>query len=196
MQIARNGGEIEAVARRQRQHDRVLGGRRLQLEVELEAEALAQREAPGAIDPAAERRVDDELHPAALVEEALEHDGRLRRHGAERGLGGAEVLDELASRRRAPTPRVCKRLGRRRRSSRNRDTACESSSVRPGASPSQNGIVGAWPCASSTRTRPASTRRILYDVLPSWNTSPARLSTAKSSLTVPTFWPAGSSTTS
>ena len=68
-------------------------------------------------------------------------------------------------------------------SSRSRDTASESSSVRPGASPSQNGMVGGWPCASSTRTRPASTRRIRYDVLPSWKMSPARLSIAKSSLT-------------
>jgi hypothetical protein len=80
--------------------------------------------------------------------------------------------------------------------SRSRDTACDSSAVRAGASPSQNGIVGAAPFASSTRTRPASTRRMRYDVLPSWKMSPARLSTAKSSLTVPTIWPAGSSTTS
>src|SRR6185503_19266919 len=58
--------------------------------------------------------------------------------------------------------------------------------LRAGASPSQKGIDGGMPSASSTRTRPASTRRMRYEVLPSWNTSPARLSTAKSSLTVPT----------
>ena len=58
--------------------------------------------------------------------------------------------------------------------------------LRPGASPSQNGIDGGWPCASSTRTVPRSTRKIRYEVLPSWNTSPCRLSTAKSSFTVPT----------
>ena len=67
-----------------------------------------------------------------------------------------------------------------------RETAADSSSVRPGASPSQNGMDGGCPCASSTRTVPRSTRKIRYDVLPSWKISPCRLSTAKSSLTVPT----------
>ena len=38
------------------------------------------------------------------------------------------------------------------------DTAAESSQVRPGASPSQNGMVGGWPLASSTRMAPRSTR--------------------------------------
>ena len=41
-----------------------------------------------------------------------------------------------------------------------RETARDSSLVRAGASPSQNGMVGGWPFASSTRTRPASTRRM------------------------------------
>ena len=72
---------------------------------------------------------------------------------------------------------------------------CESSSVRPGASPFQNGIVGGAPCASSTRTRPGSTRRMRHEVVPSRNTSPARLSTAKSSSSVPTVVPSGSATT-
>ena len=40
-------------------------------------------------------------------------------------------------------------------SDRNRDTACDSSFERPGASPSQNGMLGGWPSASSTRTRAA-----------------------------------------
>ncbi len=31
-----------------------------------------------------------------------------------------------------------------------RPTDADSSSLRPGASPSQNGIVGGWPCASAT----------------------------------------------
>jgi hypothetical protein len=47
-----------------------------QLEVEALAELLAQREAPGAVDAAAEGRVQHELHAARLVEEALERDGR------------------------------------------------------------------------------------------------------------------------
>ena len=87
--------EREAVGDAERQHDGVLGGGGLQLEVELAAEALAQREAPGAVEPAAVRRVQHQLHAAALVEEALEHQRLLRRHHAERALGGGEVLDRL-----------------------------------------------------------------------------------------------------
>ena len=37
-------------------------------------------------------------------------------------------------------------------SARSRETDAESSSVRAGASPSQNGMLGGWPLASSTRT--------------------------------------------
>ncbi len=69
---------------------------------------------------------------------------------------------------------------------RKRATDADSSLVRAGASPSQNGMDGGWPWASSTRTMPLSTRRIRYEAFPNWNTSPCRLSTAKSSLTVPT----------
>src|SRR5262249_42510881 len=75
--------------------------RRLQLEVEGAAEALAQAQAPGAVDAAAEGRMDDELHAAGLVEEALEHQRLLRRQCAERGARGGEVLDELRRRARA-----------------------------------------------------------------------------------------------
>ena len=57
----------------ERQHDGVFGGRGLQLEVERAAEFLAQREAEGAIDARAVRRVDDELLAAGFIEEALEH---------------------------------------------------------------------------------------------------------------------------
>ena len=68
-------------------------------------------------------------------------------------------------------------------SSRSRDTANDSSSVRPGASPSQNGMVRRLALRVLDAHPPASTRRIRYDVLPSWKMSPARLSIAKSSLT-------------
>ena len=46
------------------------------------------------------------------------------------------------------------------RSARKLETSSESSMVRAGASPSQNGMVGGWPLASATRTCPDSTRRI------------------------------------
>ena len=73
----------------------------------------------------------------------------------------------------------------------------ESSSVRAGASPRQKGTLGGAPCASSTSTRPdlPSTRRMRHEVLPSNMMSPALLSTAKSSSSVPTTIPSGSATT-
>jgi hypothetical protein len=75
------------------------------------------------------------------------------------------------------------------------ETSAESSRVRPGASPSQNGTDGGAPRASVTRTTPDSTRRMRQDVLPSRKTSPAMLSTAQSSFTVPMKVSSGSSTT-
>ncbi len=58
--------------RPERQHDGLFVGRGLQLEAEPDAEALAQGQAERAVDAAAKRRVHDELHAAALVEESLE----------------------------------------------------------------------------------------------------------------------------
>ncbi len=78
---------------------------------------------------------------------------------------------------------------------RNCETARDSSGLRSGASPSQNGMLGGWPRASSTRTRPDSMRRMRHDVLPSWKMSPGMLSMAKSSFTVPTKVPSGSRST-
>ena len=99
VQVARDLVERKAVAGRQRQHDRVLGRRGLQLEVEVAAEALAQRQAPGAVDAAAERRMDHQLHAARLVEEALDDD-RARCVGSAPSAASArrEVVDELARR--------------------------------------------------------------------------------------------------
>ena len=74
-------------------------------------------------------------------------------------------------------------------------TARDSSSLRAGASPSQKGIDGGAPLASATRTTPVVTCRICHDALPSWKMSPALLSIAKSSLSVPTNVSSGSSTT-
>ena len=192
--------ERERVLLAQRDHDSVVGGRRLQLEVEGPAEALAQRQSPGAIDARAERRVDHELHAAAFVEEALRHDARGRRHRAQRGAPGLHVLHRLlrAAAIQAALRRSAIRgaLSRDAQSPRAAPTLpATARRVRPGASPRQNGIAGAAPCASSTRTRPGSTRRIRHEVVPSRKTSPAMLSTAKSSSTVPTVVPSGSATT-
>ena len=75
---------------------------------------------------------------------------------------------------------------------RSRETSSDSSFVRPGASPNQNGSVGGCPFASATRTCPDSTLTIRYDVLPSRKMSPGELSIAKSSLSVPTNVSVGS----
>ena len=53
MEVARNFGQLKAVRRRQRKDDAVLCRRRLQLEIEFAAEALAQSQAPCAIDATA-----------------------------------------------------------------------------------------------------------------------------------------------
>ena len=206
MQVARDVVERKTVARRQRQDDRILGRRRLQLEIERAAESLAQREAPRAIDAAAERRMDDELHAARLVEEALHRELVLASAARRARLSRRRDIRRSGARRlrRRPRSRISHAVVSVRPSSRcarnllaqSRHGECDSSSLRPGASPSQNGIVGGAPCASSTRTRPRSTRRMRYDMLPSWKMSPAMLSTAKSSLTVPTIVACGSSTTS
>ena len=50
--------------RSEREQDGVFRRGGLQLEIELTAEALAQRQPPRLVDPASERRVDDELHAA------------------------------------------------------------------------------------------------------------------------------------
>src|SRR5439155_26473314 len=71
------GGDVfqwERMLGTQRQQHGIVARRRLELEIEVQAELLAQPEAEGPVDPRAERGVDDELHAAALVEEALEHD--------------------------------------------------------------------------------------------------------------------------
>ena len=55
----------------QREHDPVVGGCGLQLEIESAAEAFAKRQSPGFVDPGPERRVDHQLHASGFVEEAL-----------------------------------------------------------------------------------------------------------------------------
>ena len=170
MQIAGRLDQFETVRGRQRQHDVVLGRGGLQFEIELATETLAQRKAPGPVEAAAIGRMDDELHAAGFVEEALEHDRVLGRQAAERRVRSARYSASCSAAGRA-TPRVAfepindpldvgAARSRAATSARSRETESDNSSLRPGASPSQKGIVGAMPCASSTRTRPRSTRRM------------------------------------
>ena len=112
LQVLEDILEREAVLRSQRQDDGVFGCRRLQLEVEAAAEALAQREAPGPVDPAAERRVQDQLHPARLVEEPLQDQAFLRGDRAENDAGRAQILDDRARARFVHADRVDQPLDR------------------------------------------------------------------------------------
>jgi len=64
MQVPEHVGQRERMLRAERQQQRVIGRRRLKLEVELPAESLPQRESPGLVDAAAEWRMQHELHPA------------------------------------------------------------------------------------------------------------------------------------
>ena len=95
MEIARDIGKLEAMSRGQRQHDVVLSGCRLELEVELATEALAQRQPPSPIDAAAIGRVDHELHSTRLIEEAFEDEGILRWQATESAVRGAQIVDQL-----------------------------------------------------------------------------------------------------
>ena len=62
----------------ERDHDGIVGSSSLQLKVEAAAETLTQSESPRAIDAIAEGGMQDELHPAGLIEESLHHERLLR----------------------------------------------------------------------------------------------------------------------
>ena len=98
VQIAEHVRERERMLWSERQQQRVLGSRRLQLEVELTAESLSQRQAPGLVDSAPERRMEDELHPAGFIEEPFEHERFLRGDDAQRLTTFAEIVDDLLRR--------------------------------------------------------------------------------------------------
>jgi hypothetical protein len=87
--------EREALPRTEGEHDGVVAGRGLELEVEPPAEAFPEGEPERAVDPTPEGRVDHELHPAGLVEEALEDDTALGRQDAEGAAGRRQVPHDL-----------------------------------------------------------------------------------------------------
>ena len=64
IQITGRFRQFKAVGVREREHDVIFGGRGLQFEVEGAAESFAQRQAPCPVHPAAERRMNDQLHTA------------------------------------------------------------------------------------------------------------------------------------
>src|SRR5579863_2259572 len=91
----KNVAQRKAVLLGKRDIQPVVGCGGLQFKVERTAEALAERESPSFIDTSAERRVDDQLHSAALIEETFGDDGLLRRHFTQYGAPSNNVFHRL-----------------------------------------------------------------------------------------------------
>src|ERR1039458_1915633 len=70
MQELKNIRQRKAVLLGERDIQSVVGGRRLQFEIEAATETLAQCQSPGLIDSSAKGRVNDQLHPAAFVKKS------------------------------------------------------------------------------------------------------------------------------
>ena len=81
--------------RSERNHDRIIGSRGLQLEIERAAKTFSQGESPRPIDSIAKWRMQDELHSAGLVKETFHHQSLLRRNCAERAISVGEVIGDL-----------------------------------------------------------------------------------------------------
>ena len=155
----------ERVLGAERQQHGVVAGSCLQLEVERQAELLAQPEAERPVDSGAERGVDDQLHAARPRR-------RTARRRCRRGWGArrpARPGPRPGSRRRGRRQRRRRRTShaparwpppvrRRRAAPIPRPAAARPPrTARPcgsGASPSQNGTVGCLPAASRTRMTP------------------------------------------
>ena len=99
IQITKNFIERERVLCPERDDDRIVSRRGLQLEIERSTKAFPKCEPPRAIDSVAEGRMQNELHPARFIEEALHHEGSLRRDRAERAKRVGEIIRDLLSRR-------------------------------------------------------------------------------------------------
>ncbi len=98
MQVTANLFQRKAMTGRQRQHNRIFGGRRLQFEIEGAAEALAQRQPPRTIDAAAVRRMDDQLGTAAGIEDALHDQTLLGGHRAQCRASVCQIIHQLPRR--------------------------------------------------------------------------------------------------
>ena len=88
-------GERKTVLLGERNIQAVVGSGSLQFQIERAAEALSQREAPCFIDTSAERRVNHQLHSAALIEKAFGDVCFLRRYHAENRAARHHVFCEL-----------------------------------------------------------------------------------------------------
>ena len=93
-QVAGHLAQREAVVGPERKHDGVVAGRGLQLEVEIHAEALAERQPEPAVQPCAERRMSHQLHPAAVVEEPFQDEFLLGWKDSQLSQAGPVTQDE------------------------------------------------------------------------------------------------------
>src|SRR5262249_17730488 len=73
----------------------VIGSGRLQFKVEASTEPLAQSQAPGFVNTAAERSMDNQLHAATFVEEAFSDNCVLGGHRSQHAAPLQNVLDHL-----------------------------------------------------------------------------------------------------
>ena len=78
-----------------RHHDALIRCCSLQFEIEGRAESLSQRKSPGLVDPSPERSMQNELHTAALIEEALRDYGCLSGDGAEDRAALRDICNRL-----------------------------------------------------------------------------------------------------
>src|ERR1700682_542239 len=95
MQELKNIRQRKAMLLGQRDVQTVVGGCRLQFEIEAAAEALAQRQSPSLVDPSAKRRMDNQLHPAAFVKKSFGDNRRLRGYIAQHNAPFEDVLNQL-----------------------------------------------------------------------------------------------------
>src|SRR5262249_15668497 len=95
MQEVKYIGEREAVLLSQRDVQAVIGGAGLKLKIEGDAEALAQCQPPRLIDARAKRRMNNELHAAAFVEETLGNDGFRGRASARHCSARHNIFEEV-----------------------------------------------------------------------------------------------------
>ncbi len=88
-------GQGEAVLGPEGEHDGVVVGGGLELEVEGDAEPLPQRQPERPVDPPSVRGVDDELGALGLVEHPLHHQPLTGGEGPEGQETGSEIGDDL-----------------------------------------------------------------------------------------------------
>src|SRR5581483_9076327 len=95
VQVTEDRVEWKTVRWPKREHNRVFGGRCLQFKIETATETLAQGQTPGAIQTAAERRMNDDMRADIVLKETLDDYVLLRRHHAESEVRQREILDDL-----------------------------------------------------------------------------------------------------